>query len=188
MQSSEFKVWVGGALTSRLTTTLSSKVNLPRTIDLMASCGANLVTLPPKIQGGRNFGSPPCGYRGASLVRNSPPSGPYSRPMPGAQSWSHGGWRFLMSEVPGRSGWRGLRSGSSRSSAPTTPPCSCSAQCGRTVAGQTLFGRNVTGQTQVGRNATRQILTSSDNNLLFLRWSHHARRRQLDRIFFKKQL
>ena len=45
-----------------------------------------------------------CCYRGTSLIRNSPPlgpyRGPYSRPMPRALWWSEGGWRFLMSEVP----------------------------------------------------------------------------------------
>ena len=28
------------------------------------------------------------GYRGTSLIRNNPPLGPYSRPMPGALWWS----------------------------------------------------------------------------------------------------
>ena len=39
-------------------------------------------------------------YRGASLIRNCPLLGPYSRPMPGPLWWSGGGGRFLMSEVP----------------------------------------------------------------------------------------
>ena len=38
--------------------------------------------------------------RGTSLMRNSFPLGPYSRPMPGALCWFTGGWVFLMSEVP----------------------------------------------------------------------------------------
>ena len=39
-------------------------------------------------------------YRGASLIRNSAPIGPFSRAMPRALRWSWGGWAFLMSEVP----------------------------------------------------------------------------------------
>ena len=38
-------------------------------------------------------------YRGASLIRNSPPLGPYSRTKPRALWWSWGGNLFLMSEV-----------------------------------------------------------------------------------------
>ena len=34
-------------------------------------------------------------YRGTSLIRNRPPLGPYSRPMPRAQKWSYGGGGFL---------------------------------------------------------------------------------------------
>ena len=44
--------------------------------------------------------APAISYRGASLIRNRPPLGPYSRPMPRALCWSWGGWLFLMSEVP----------------------------------------------------------------------------------------
>ena len=39
-------------------------------------------------------------YRGTSLIRNSPPLGPYSMPVPRALWWSQGGMLFLMSEVP----------------------------------------------------------------------------------------
>ena len=39
-------------------------------------------------------------YRGASLIRNSAPPGPYSKTMPRALWWSYGGLLFLMSEVP----------------------------------------------------------------------------------------
>jgi len=39
-------------------------------------------------------------YRGTSLIRNSPPLGPYRRPKPMVPGASHGGWRFLMGEVP----------------------------------------------------------------------------------------
>ena len=34
-------------------------------------------------------------YRGTSLIRNHPPLGPYSRPMPRALWWFQGGGRFL---------------------------------------------------------------------------------------------
>ena len=47
-------VWsVGGGVypPTRWSTTLSSKVNLPHAINLRALCGANLVTLQPKIEG-----------------------------------------------------------------------------------------------------------------------------------------
>ena len=40
------------------------------------------------------------GYRGTSLIKNSPLLGPHSRPTRRALWWSWGGWRFLMSEVP----------------------------------------------------------------------------------------
>ena len=39
-------------------------------------------------------------YRGTSLIRNSPPLGPYSRYMPRALWWSQGGCIFFVSEVP----------------------------------------------------------------------------------------
>jgi len=39
-------------------------------------------------------------YRGTSLIKNSHPLGPYSRPMPRALWWSQGGMRFVVSEVP----------------------------------------------------------------------------------------
>ena len=42
----------------------------------------------------------PPGYSGTSLIRNSAPLEPYSRPMPKALWWSQGGALFLMSEVP----------------------------------------------------------------------------------------
>jgi len=35
----------------------------------------------------------------ASLIRNNPPLGPYSRPMSRALCWSYGGGLFRMSEV-----------------------------------------------------------------------------------------
>ena len=38
--------------------------------------------------------------RGTSLIRNSAPLGPYSRPMPRALWWSYGGVGAFMSEVP----------------------------------------------------------------------------------------
>ena len=40
-----------------------------------------------------------CAYRGTSLIRNRLPVEPYSRAMPRALWWSHGGGRFFMSEV-----------------------------------------------------------------------------------------
>ena len=40
------------------------------------------------------------GYRGTSLIRNRPPVGPYSSPMPRTLRGSQGGGCFLMSEVP----------------------------------------------------------------------------------------
>ena len=40
------------------------------------------------------------GYGGTSLIRNSPPLGPYSRTKSRALWWSKGGALFLMSEVP----------------------------------------------------------------------------------------
>ena len=39
-------------------------------------------------------------YRGISLIRNSPPLGPYSRPMLRTLWWSLGRVRFLISEIP----------------------------------------------------------------------------------------
>ena len=39
-------------------------------------------------------------YRGTSLIRNTPPVGPYSSLMPRALRWSWGGRQFLVSEVP----------------------------------------------------------------------------------------
>ena len=39
-------------------------------------------------------------YRGASLIRNPPLLGPYSRTIPRVLWWSQGGGLFLMSEVP----------------------------------------------------------------------------------------
>ena len=39
-------------------------------------------------------------YRGASLIRNCAPLGPYSRIMPRALWWANGGGRFIVSEVP----------------------------------------------------------------------------------------
>ena len=39
-------------------------------------------------------------FRGTSLIRDSPPPGPYSRPMPGALWWSYEGRWFLRNEVP----------------------------------------------------------------------------------------
>ena len=39
-------------------------------------------------------------YRGTSLMRNTPPAGLYSSPMPSDLRWSQGGGLFLMSEVP----------------------------------------------------------------------------------------
>ena len=39
-------------------------------------------------------------YRGTALIRNRPPLGPCSRPMPGALWCSQRGGRFLMGEVP----------------------------------------------------------------------------------------
>jgi len=39
-------------------------------------------------------------YRGTSLIRNAPPIGPYSMPMPRALWWFWGGVLFLMSVVP----------------------------------------------------------------------------------------
>jgi hypothetical protein len=39
-------------------------------------------------------------YRGASLIRNSFPVGPYNRPMPRVLGGFKGVGRFLMSEVP----------------------------------------------------------------------------------------
>ena len=41
--------------------TLSSKVNLPRTMNLKALCDANLVTLHPRIRPLRTPRNPPCG-------------------------------------------------------------------------------------------------------------------------------
>ena len=38
-------------------------------------------------------------YRGTSLIRNIPLSGPYSRTMPRALWWPHGRGLFLLSEV-----------------------------------------------------------------------------------------
>ena len=47
-----------------------------------------------------NGSHPPSGeYRGTSILRNSTPLGPYSRPMPRALWWSYGGSGFLC-EVP----------------------------------------------------------------------------------------
>jgi len=40
------------------------------------------------------------GYRGISLIRNTPLLGPYSRTIPRVLWWSFGGGLFLMSEVP----------------------------------------------------------------------------------------
>jgi len=51
---------------TRWTATLSSKVNLPHIINFRALCRANLVTRPPKIQGGRNPCGPPSGTQWAS--------------------------------------------------------------------------------------------------------------------------
>ena len=42
---------------------------------------------------------PPQPYRGTSLIRNSPPLGPYRRTKPRAFWWSQGRRLFLMSEV-----------------------------------------------------------------------------------------
>ena len=39
-------------------------------------------------------------YRGTSLIRNHPPLGPYSRPVPRVLRWFWGGGGGLMSEVP----------------------------------------------------------------------------------------
>jgi len=39
-------------------------------------------------------------YKGASLIRNDLPLGPYSRPMSGPYGGPRGGGLFLMSEVP----------------------------------------------------------------------------------------
>ena len=39
-------------------------------------------------------------YRGTSPIKNAPPLGPYSRPIPRVLGGSWGGGRFLMSEVP----------------------------------------------------------------------------------------
>ena len=39
------------------------------------------------------------GYRGTSLIRNTPPPGPFSRTKPRALWWSKGGRLFLMSKV-----------------------------------------------------------------------------------------
>ena len=39
-------------------------------------------------------------YRGTSLIRNTPPVGPYSSRMPRVLGGSQGGGLFLMSEVP----------------------------------------------------------------------------------------
>ena len=41
--------------TARWTTTLSSKVNLPRAIDIRASCGANLVTYCLNFRGNKTL-------------------------------------------------------------------------------------------------------------------------------------
>ena len=46
--------------------------------------------LPPAVKGK---------YRGSSLMRNTPPVGPYSSPMP-RDLVILGGWVFLMIEVP----------------------------------------------------------------------------------------
>ena len=39
-------------------------------------------------------------YRGASLIRDRTPLGPYRRPVPRVLGGSYWGGRFLMSEVP----------------------------------------------------------------------------------------
>ena len=39
-------------------------------------------------------------YRGASLIRQRTPLGPYRRPMPRVLGGSEGGGRFFMGEVP----------------------------------------------------------------------------------------
>jgi hypothetical protein len=55
-------------------------------------------TVSQKVLVGRNNGV--SDYRGTSLVRNSSPLGPYTRPMPRALWWSQGGGHVFMSEVP----------------------------------------------------------------------------------------
>ena len=70
-----------------------SKVPLyARTTGVARSSGHTIEDPHPKLK----FGP----YRGASLIINSAPLGPYSRTMPRALWWSYGGGLFPMSEVP----------------------------------------------------------------------------------------
>ena len=55
----------------------------------------------------KDFGWTPCVmlcmlglyYRGTSLIRTSPPVGPYSSPVPRDLWWSYGGWVFLTDPI-----------------------------------------------------------------------------------------
>ena len=91
-------------LAARWSTTLSSKVNLPRAINLRTLCGANLVTQHPGTQPQRNRRTLPCEVTGGTSAR-----GRWIR-----TSSSFGGGRWIRTSGSfggGRSGPRPTRTG-----------------------------------------------------------------------------